>query len=147
MLGPALAVVLAFTPAVASATVKVYESSEQATLLATYKHGACSFSGSGKTKVFHLYAETKTGWRWTVTISHWAGYDETYHFKFGSKNPGYWNLKGPGGPYSNLFAPPQTGGLGAGGITVFKDKISVGILPSGNKKGDEGVVIAGQMPC
>jgi hypothetical protein len=59
------------------------------------------------------------------------------------------DAEAPGGPYSNIFAPPGTDGMPAGGVGFRRggEKMAAGFLPTPNESFRKGVVLAGQMRC
>jgi hypothetical protein len=138
------------TAAPASGAIKIYRTNQEATLVGKIRKGTCRLRGRGANRHFRARAESTNG-RYVLflTILYWRGYLSEYRFRFGTNNPGVFYLGGPGGPYSNIFAPPRTTGNPAGGIG-FRDrggKISVGFLPTPNANFKRGVVLAGMMRC
>lgn len=134
----------------ADAAIKIYETSREATLLGKIKHGSCRVRGSGGDRYFRAKAQTTSGaYRLRVVIDGWRGYGSEYDFRFGTSDPGEFHVYGPGGPYSNLYAPPGTQGNDAGGLAFANRgaRMSVGFLPTPNESFDEGVVLGGAMSC
>ncbi len=141
------AIVLAAAPA--DGAIKIYESSEAASLLGKIKSGSCRVRGQGGDRYFRASAKsTDRSYDLEVTILQWRGYREEYTLRYGTNKPGVFYLDGPGGPFSNIFADTAPG-VSAGGLGFARQgrKMSVGFLPAPNDSNRRGVVLAGTMNC
>lgn len=134
----------------ANGAIKIYETSEDASLLGKIRKGKCRVIREGGNRYFRATAKsTNRDYDLSLTILEWDGYRDEYDFSYGTNKPGVFYLRGPGGPYSNIFAAPGTDGLPSGGAG-FRDggrKVSVGFLPTPNQSFRKGVVLAGMMRC
>jgi hypothetical protein len=136
----------------ASAALKIYETSEEATLLGKIKKGECRVAGRGDDKRFRATARsTNRDYRLDLEISapDWRGYGREYDFRYGAPDEKVFYLLGRGDTYSNAYAPPGLEGQSAGGVAFRSGggKMSVGFLPTPTRDYRKGVVLAGTMRC
>jgi hypothetical protein len=145
----ALLIAVLAAAASADAAIKIYETSQEARQLGKIKAGKCRVRGRGENRHFRASAKSTNGdYELEVTILQWRGYRQDYSLRYGTNNPGVFYLAGPRGPFSNIFAD-YASGISAGGIAFARggSKMSVGFLPSPNRSGRKGVVLAGAMNC
>jgi hypothetical protein len=110
-------------------------------VLASFRTGTCSG------KVGFTAHATGNGYTLDVTIKHFSGYKDIYSLDYGGTDPVF-TVKGPGGPYSNRYAPPHP--PPAGGAIAFNAKgsrMSLGFIEAFNAGGVDGVKLAGAMAC
>ena len=134
----------------ANGAIKIYETSEDASLLGKIRKGKCRVIRGEGPRYFRATAKsTNRDFDLRLTILEWDGYRGEYDFSYGTNKPGVFYLRGPGGPYSNIFAAPGTDGLASGGagFSAGGQKMSVGFLPTPNQSFGRGVVLAGMMRC
>ena len=138
-------------PAIASATIHIYEASPEASELGVIEKGKCSVKKTGGSTVFHAGAKTTNGvYTLGVDILAFSGYGAAHNVEFGSANPTVNVESVNGDDFSNNY--PFPGGMpprSAGKIEFTPNGSRLGIamygLPSADYK--EGVVIAGAMKC
>jgi hypothetical protein len=134
----------------ANGAIRIYKTNQQASLLGKIRNGECRVRGEGNNKYFRATAKsTNRDYELSLTILQWDGYRDQYNFRRGTNRPGVFYLEGSGGPYSNIFAPPGTDGMPAGGVGFRRggEKMAAGFLPTPNESFRKGVVLAGQMRC
>jgi hypothetical protein len=110
-------------------------------VLARFRTGTCSAKAG-----FTAHA-TATGYTLDVTIKHFTGYKDVYTLDYGGTDPVF-TVKGPGGPYSNTYHPPQY--PPGGGAIAFNPKgsrMSLGFIEAFNPGGVDGVKLVGVMAC
>jgi hypothetical protein len=149
VLGAAMLVV-GVVAAPANGAINIYETTEDATLLGKIRKGKCRVRGEGGGRYLRATAKsTNRDYELSLTILKWDGYGDEYDFRRGTSNPGVFYLRGRGGPYSNIFAPPGTNRQPAcgAGFRGGGERMSVGFLPTPNESFRKGVVLAGTMRC
>ena len=138
---------------VARASLKIYESSEAATLLGEVKKGKCKVkkTSSGR-RTFHGGGKSTNGaYTLGVDIYGFKGFKREYQVPFGVINPTV-NVESTaaGGPdYSNNYPFPGTPPPSAGAIAFGKGGaiLGLGIYALPNPDYSQGVVLAGHMKC
>jgi len=142
--------ILAVTPVSAGAAIEIRPSTDPtAAPLATIKKGKCNkfgdlWLGGGKS--------TDKAWDLFVEIVDFDGYGPDYSLFYGTDRPAWFELKGPGGPYSNRHPIPGTppGVVGAGAISFGGKKgkkLSIGAYAAPNEDFSQGVSFVGAMKC
>lgn len=111
--------------------------------LANFTKGTCGV----KKGVFTAHA-TDRGYTLDLRIESWDGYDKHYVLAYAGTDPTF-TVKGPGGPYSNVFHPPQY--PPAGGLVVFNKKgtrMSAGFITAFTQDYAGGIRLGpGAMDC
>jgi hypothetical protein len=130
----------------AQASLKVYESSEAATLLGEFTKGRCKVKG----KHFHAGARSTNGvYTLDVDIYGFKGFKPDYNVPFGVINPTV-SVESATQDFSNNY--PFPGGQappGAGAIAFSKAgaRLGIGIYALPNSDYSQGVVVADHMKC
>jgi hypothetical protein len=148
----AVALLAGVAAAPASSAIKIYQTSDDATLLGKIKKGECVVKKRGGDKFFRARARsTNRDFLLDLEISapDWRGYGREYKFRYGAPDEKVFYLVGRGNTYSNAFAPPGLGGQEAGGVAFRAGggKMSAGFLPTPTRDLRKGVVLAGAMKC
>jgi hypothetical protein len=134
----------------AQASIKIYESSEAATLLGEVKKGKCKVKRTNAGRVFHAAARTTNGvYTLNVDIYSFKGFGPDYNVPFGVIDPTV-DVESATQDFSNNFAFP--GGQpppGAGAIAFAKRGaiLGLGIYALPNSDYSQGVVLAEHMKC
>jgi hypothetical protein len=137
---------------VARASIKIYESSEAATLLGEVRKGKCKTKRTSNGKVFHGGGKATNGaYTLDVDIYDFRGFKREYQVPFGVINPTV-NVESTaaGGPdFSNNYPFPGTPPPSAGAIAFGKRGaiLGLGIYALPNPDYSQGVVLAGHMKC
>jgi hypothetical protein len=134
----------------AQASIKIYESSEAATLLGTVKKGKCKVKRTNAGRVFHGGGKTTNGvYTLGVDIYSFRGFGPDYNVPFGVIDPTV-NFESATQDFSNNY--PFPGGqppYSAGSIAFAKRGaiLGLGIYALPNSDYSQGVVLAGHMKC
>lgn len=147
-----LVLVLLLGTGVARASIKIYESSEAATLLGEVGKGKCKVKRTSSGRVFHGGGKTTNGaYTLDVDIYSFKGFGPDYNVPYGVIDPTV-DVEGVGNAldYSNNY--PFPGGQppgGAGAIAFGKRgaRLGLGIYALPNADYSQGVVLAGHMKC
>ena len=132
----------------AQASIKVYESSEAATLLGEFTKGKCKVKG----KHFHAGARSTNGvYTLDVDIYGFKGFKAEYQVPFGVINPTV-DVEGVsnGQDFTNNYpipgghAPPSSGAIA---FSKGGARLGIGIYALPNSDYSQGVVVADHMKC
>jgi hypothetical protein len=111
--------------------------------LANFTKGTCGV----KKGVFTAHA-ADNGYTLDVRIASFDGYDKNYLLAYGGTDPTF-TVKGPGGPYSNVYHPPEFppgGGLIA--FTKTGSRMSAGFIAAFNRSAKDAIRLGpGAMDC
>jgi hypothetical protein len=134
----------------AQAAIKIYESSEAATLLGEVRKGKCKVKRTSNGRIFHGGGKTTNGvFTLNVDIYSFKGFGPDYNVPFGVIDPTV-DVESASQDFSNNYAFPggqPPGGAGAIAFTRGGAKLGVGVYALPNSDYSQGVVLAGHMKC
>lgn len=105
--------------------------------------GTCSVKGG----VFTAHSTGAGGYTLDVKINSFGGYGQDYTLTFGGTSPTF-TVTGGGGPYSNLYAPPQP--PPSGGEIEFSptgSRMGLGFIDAFNPSLSDSIALAGGISC
>ena len=116
--------------------------SGNARLAATFISGSCRVDRNG---VFYATSRSN-GYTLTVRISGFR--PRTYTLRFRDADPGF-RVQGPGGPYSNLYFPPQGTARLRRHVTFpnGRERMGLGFVNAFNANNSAAILLAGQWPA
>jgi hypothetical protein len=135
----------------ASASIEVYENSEQAARIGEVRSAKCKVRRRPTGRVFSAVGKTTDeAWRLGVDIYDFRGFGQEYPVPYGTVNPtvDFEQISGPL-DFSNNYAFPGTPPGSSGAIAFRSDgrKLGIGIYALPNADYTGGVALAGAMRC